>query len=492
MSPRTARRSPLLIAAGMAIALSGCQQSPNGAASTDAASSGAPLPAPLPMSTSAPTAIATAPAASALPSARPVRLGRLADPAQGYAYLDRAYAEEDAVADAPPDYAFEDDGVRPWTWAAGDGGRVISEPVPGGYRTYYYQDGADEPYLVRDPEYAYAYHDGVLVGVYTLAGALIGYGAGSAPAMYGSRYLYRGHALWQGAVSGPHLPVNAYNWSDRRAEFAARRAAWQQQMAANAAWQQWHDQHRNDDGGQWQDIRARHEDAAHQFDAWQEQRFAGPPPQFGNGPQPEGPPPATPHPGVGTALVGGAVVAGAALIGHAVMSQHHAAPGANRPAMVPQPTAHFGGQQPHVMPGRPDMAGRPGMPERPAMAAYPAVGAQRFTEPQDRPHAMTGAPAPRPAVPMERHMAAPAERHMPAPMERHMVAPAERQMPIERHMASPAAPRMAPPAERHMSAPAPRQMPPPEMHRAPAPPRPEPHPAEPHHDDPGHHDGHHR
>jgi hypothetical protein len=338
--------------------LAACQGGNNAdQAASSASSEGlAALPAPLPMSTTQPasTAVAVAAAPAALPAARPVRLGRLPDPRQGYAYLDRAYYQQDAVEDAPPDYAFDEGGVQPWVWQAGDNGRVICEPVAGGYRYYYYNPGASTPYLVRDPDRAYAYNDDVLVGVFTLAGALIDYGPQTPPALYGARYFDRGRMLWDRADNGPHQPMNAWAWDQRRRDLAARRAAWRQQMADNAAWSDWAASHGPDEQAYWQPIRAQHQQAAQAFDGWQSRRFEGPQPRFYGPPhegpnpqpgpqpaaQPAPPPPAGPapehHPGlVGAAAVGAA--GAAALAAHAMM-QHHAQPAGPPPhAMQPHP-----------------------------------------------------------------------------------------------------------------------------------------------------------
>src|SRR5262249_9075426 len=72
-----------------------------------------------------------------------------------------------------PDYAFDDDGVRPWVWRSDDGYQRVAEPVPGGERYYYYQPGADEPFYVQDPDYGYGYAGGALVVLYDRAGRAI-------------------------------------------------------------------------------------------------------------------------------------------------------------------------------------------------------------------------------------------------------------------------------------------------------------------------------
>ncbi|MET2736261.1 hypothetical protein ABXT16_12425, partial [Staphylococcus epidermidis] len=85
-----------------------------------------------------------------------VRYATLADPRDAYAYADQAYAMSSAFADAPPDYALDDDGVRPLVWRSHDDDYQVAEPTPYGYRYYYYRSGRAEPFMVRDPDYAYS------------------------------------------------------------------------------------------------------------------------------------------------------------------------------------------------------------------------------------------------------------------------------------------------------------------------------------------------
>ncbi|HEY5290175.1 MAG TPA: hypothetical protein VIJ59_09090, partial [Caulobacteraceae bacterium] len=120
----------------------------------------------LPLSDAPATASAMAPPVSALPAYQ-VRRARVARPQDEYAFADRADQAAYGFGDAPPDYAFEYQGGRPWAWQGDDGHQVVVEPLPGGAdRYYYYQPGASTPYFVRDRDYAYGYQDGALVVVY--------------------------------------------------------------------------------------------------------------------------------------------------------------------------------------------------------------------------------------------------------------------------------------------------------------------------------------
>jgi hypothetical protein len=315
----------------------------------------------LPLSTGTPTTVSSAPPVTALPAAPAVPVRHLADRRESYAYLDRAYYQEDAVEDAPPDYSFEDDGVRPWAWTTDDGSRVITEPVAGGYRYYYYQAGSDSPYMVRDPRYSYAYDNGALVSVFTPAGVQVNLDSGSEPVIYAGRYLERGNHLYRAASQQPHQAVNAYAWNDRRGDLAAQRVAWHQQVSGNPDWAAWNEAHHDEEARQWSNDRAQHQAAAQQFGAWQQQHFQGPPPQLYNQQNDHG----TGHV---AAVVGGVVAAGAAAVGiHALTShgQQHDQPHAQpAPGMAPQRPGN--GEPGRAEPGYHGAAPQPG--NRPAGA----------------------------------------------------------------------------------------------------------------------------
>jgi len=343
------------------------EPSDSGSAEASGAASAA-----LPLSTTTPATLASAPPVTALPPGQEVRIQRLSDTREGYGYLDRAYYQEDAVEDAPPDYSFDEGGVRPWTWTTHDGARVICEPVAGGYRYYYYRAGAQSPYLVRDPQYSYAYDNGALVSVFTLAGVLVNLDGGSQPVIYAGRYLDRGNTLWRAASERPHLPVNAYAWNDRRADLAAQRVSWQRQMGGNPEWSAWNGAHHDEEQGYWNDERVQHEAAAQQFGVWQQRRFQGPPPQLyvqpGAAPGREAEPASANHT---AAVVGGVVAAGVAATAAHGLIPHHGAPHPTAgPAAPPQAALHRdAGQQGVVRYGG---GARPGASAEPAYAPHRA------------------------------------------------------------------------------------------------------------------------
>src|SRR5258707_13845477 len=102
-----------IVAAGFlsGVMLAGCKPKTEPAAPLSAP----PPLAALPLDPSAAPPIAAAPTASALPRAPRAPVGRLANPADRYAFADRAYAMASAFGDAPPDYTFAyGEGERPW------------------------------------------------------------------------------------------------------------------------------------------------------------------------------------------------------------------------------------------------------------------------------------------------------------------------------------------------------------------------------------------
>ena len=232
----------------------------------------------LPLTTGPATVIVPAPAAAALPSAPPVRIVRVANQSDEYAYADRAYAMSSAVGQAPPDYEFDYQGVHTWAWRSSDRSVRLTEPVDGGYRYYYYQPGASEPYLVRDPQYSYGYSDGQLVTVYDSEGRLLPPEYIDQRADNASRYLARAVALYEASVQNQRHSVNAANWAERRAELDAARSQWQAQQSQQDAWRAYHAEHAVEEQAHWQAEHERRDQSARSFDDWSSRGYNGPPP----------------------------------------------------------------------------------------------------------------------------------------------------------------------------------------------------------------------
>jgi hypothetical protein len=258
-----------LVVAGVltSLALAGCKPN-NQAASSSLPPSAAPAPlAALPLASDSAPSIAPAPAASALPPAPPVRVGRLADPRQQYAFLDQAYAMNSAFADAPPDYTFDNGGgERPWVWSGDDRSVRMAEPLPGGGdRYYYYEPGQDAPYLVRDAGYAYGYDNGVLVAIYDDHGRALPPDLAARRADVAGRYLARARALYAASQQRQREAVAEANWRARRSAIQADREQWTADQRADQAWAAYHDEHQQADDQRWAAERYRREAQSARF-----------------------------------------------------------------------------------------------------------------------------------------------------------------------------------------------------------------------------------
>jgi hypothetical protein len=260
------QRTPLMTRAsglalmGALLALAGCNQ-----AAPPASTDQAPTPlAALPLTDdTAPQA--AAPLAAALPAAPPARVGRLARPQDRYAYLDRAHQMGYGFGDAPPDYAFDYDGARPWAWQSDDGYQTVVEPLPGGGRRYYYYDrGSQQPFLVRDGDESYGYNNGVLIAVYGRDGRDMGYDYAQRRADFAGRFLFRAEQLFDASRHHQHFGVPRGGWQERRREIDADQAQWDAARDADADWRAYHQQHADQDDAHWANERYRREtEAAH-------------------------------------------------------------------------------------------------------------------------------------------------------------------------------------------------------------------------------------
>ena len=223
-----------------------------------------------------------APSVAALPAAARPPLRRLPDTRAGYAYLDRAASYDDAFGQAPPDYSFGYDGVDPWGWQADDGSVQYAEPVDDGYRYYYYQPGAATPYLVRDPDYSYAFDGAALVFVYDRLGRPLPPDAYGPRWDYAGRYFARAEALRE-AAQADRQGVIAADWAARRAQISASNAAWDAARARDSAWSAYHASVAAQQNEHWQAERDARIIAAQRFAAYENNGFRGPAPDFRRG-----------------------------------------------------------------------------------------------------------------------------------------------------------------------------------------------------------------
>ena len=247
---RFLRKSTPLIAGAsfLALMVGACNKQPT---ATEAPMVAPPMAA-LPLAGGAPPPQSLAPVGAALaaPPTRvryaPVRRG------EGYGYIDQAYSMGQAFADTPPDYAVDYQGTRPWIWRAGDGAYRIVERLPQGERFYYYRAGENYPFLVRDPDYSYAYDDnGDFSAVYGPDGNELDDAYAQGRADEASRYLYRARELYRAAQYQQRTSAYANEWGDRQDQLRRENQVWQQQQAQNAQWRAWHEAHQAQEQQQW-------------------------------------------------------------------------------------------------------------------------------------------------------------------------------------------------------------------------------------------------
>lgn len=246
---RLLNRSARLIvgASSLALMVAACNKQPT---ATEAPMVAPPIAA-LPLAAGTPPAQSPAPVGAALPApSTPIRYAPL-PASEGYGYIDQAYSMGQAFADTPPDYAVNYEGTRPWIWRSDDDAYRIVERLPQGERFFYYRSGQDYPFLVRDPDYSYAYDNGDLVAVYGADGAELSGAFAARRAAEASRYLYRARSLYRAAQYQQRESAYANEWGDHRDQFRHEDLIWQQQQGQNAGWRAWHEAHQAQEQQQW-------------------------------------------------------------------------------------------------------------------------------------------------------------------------------------------------------------------------------------------------
>lgn len=230
------------------LALGACQRGAQNAESQPMTAAPA---AALPLATAAPPPIAAAPPADALPPpSRPVRYAPR-PPRERYQYINDAYAMSDAFGSAPPDYAVDYEGTRPWVWRSDNGAYRVVERLPNGERDYYYKPGADQPYFISDPNYSYAYDNGEFVAAYDRRGAALPDYAARERAGYAARYMDRAHAMHRAALNQPRQSAYAADWRERAPDFQQQRQQWAEESQQDADWRDWHDSHADEEQRRW-------------------------------------------------------------------------------------------------------------------------------------------------------------------------------------------------------------------------------------------------
>ena len=233
-----------------ATALAGCNKAQDSATQNGAPATGAPIAA-LALATSAPPPTAYAPPVQQIPPA-PVRIATRSVPrSERYRYIDDASTMSGAFGATPPDYTVDYDGTRPWVWRSDDGDYRIVELLPEGERIYYYHAGASEPFLIRDPDYAYAYDGDDVVAVYGPDGAPLDDMIASRQANEAGAYLYRARGLYRAATQEQRQAAYAANWQERQSDIGQQQQSWDTTRDRDAEWHQWHDSHQAQEDDHW-------------------------------------------------------------------------------------------------------------------------------------------------------------------------------------------------------------------------------------------------
>ena len=251
----------MLVVAVSTLSLAACGKSgdgaPSSAAVADAGQAASPLAAIQLSDVSRP--MNAAPGANQLPAAPRARVARLARTSKTYAYADQGYAMNRAFGDAPPDYAVDYNGVRPWVWRGDNDAMRVVEPTPDGNRYYYYETGSDYPYLVRDNDYSYGYQNGLLVVVYDSRGRTMPPQYVDQRADMAGRYLARAREIYAAAQRQQRQAVASANWRARRDALAAERDQWARGADQVPDWRDYHAQHDPQDQARWDQERYRRE-----------------------------------------------------------------------------------------------------------------------------------------------------------------------------------------------------------------------------------------
>jgi hypothetical protein len=238
-------RPHLMLTSGMALlaaslSLAACNKRSDSQAAAPPAT-GAPI-ASLPLAQGEPPPEPSLATTAQLPPAGPIRIAPSSSERSRYRYIDDAYAMSGAFADSPPDYTVDYQGSRPWIWRSQSGAYRVVEQGPDGERDYYYAAGADQPFLVRDPQYAYAYDGGALVQIYDAQGRALPSADSARQADFAARYLARARQLYSAAVHQQRQAAYAADWQARREAVLAPQRDWRVQQQQDPDWRRWHEQ----------------------------------------------------------------------------------------------------------------------------------------------------------------------------------------------------------------------------------------------------------
>ncbi len=177
-----------------------------------------------------PVELGLAPAYSQLPPAPPAPVYYAPEPI-AYDYWNDAYDLNQSYYGQPPSY-FNYGGATPLVWGQPQPQsqsltgmivtRIVEALVGGGQREYFYQPGYDQPFFIRDPNYAYALDQGRLVSVYDPYGRVLGEPVLIQQAPIVGRYMVRAGDLRTAAIRTPLRVFTGDDWRDERTYLISR------------------------------------------------------------------------------------------------------------------------------------------------------------------------------------------------------------------------------------------------------------------------------
>jgi hypothetical protein len=198
-----------------------------------------------------------------------------------YALLALAAVLGSVIGTSPPDYYFDYGGVRPWVWITGDRYVRYAEPLPAGYRYYYYAPDAARPFLVRDPLYTYGYSDDRLVVIYDSYGRVLNRDRALPLRRAATSYYDRGVTLYQTGLTSERYGVPAPLWQQRSATVVADQQVWDRARNWNPGWRDVGRRYEEQVGKKWERERIARTYAAKRFASWQDEGYRSPAPQPG-------------------------------------------------------------------------------------------------------------------------------------------------------------------------------------------------------------------
>lgn len=182
-----------------------------------------------------PIELGLAPAWNQLPAADPVPVYYAPEPV-AYDYWNDAYDMNQSYYEQPPSY-YNYGGATPLVWGQQPQqqpqsltgtltnlavSRIVEALVGGGQREYFYRPGYEDPFFIRDPNYAYALDDGRLVAAYDPYGRLLGEPVLVQQAPIVGRYMVRADDLRAAAIRTPLQLFTDDDWRGQQVFLANR------------------------------------------------------------------------------------------------------------------------------------------------------------------------------------------------------------------------------------------------------------------------------